>query len=1243
MCEQGERNTSQAKVNSNKPILVPLIPKSNIDLGYYKNTLDFVFSNDEVRNIAVSGAYGSGKSSVIATYEKDTKNKFLHISLAHFAPNHKEKVTSEKEKTENRNDDDTEHQRTPNISVLEWKILNQLVHQIDPPKIPQTLFRVKKNTSKKGLIFVSALALVFIATFMHTLLFNRWINFYNTLNVGCLKLLLSFTEFAEFRLFTLIMCVVLAGLGLFRLLVLQRDRRIIKKLDVKGAEIEMFADNNESYFDKYLNEVLYLFENVEQNVIVFEDIDRFDSNVIFERLREINTLINYSRRVGKPPIRFFYLLRDDIFTNKDRTKFFDLIIPIVPVIDGSNSYNKFIEVLSNSGILEHFNSMFLQGFSLYIDEMRLLLNICNEYIVYYQQIGKSGTEIDTNKLLAMIAFKNLFPCDFAELQLGRGYVFTLLNLKDDLIKEEQKRLSSEISALKDKIENTKNEHLRSEEEVDQIYKSKLDNLKQSLRSYHYDQQLKISTQKEIDEINEKISLRKENIRNRTENGNTELLIKISNFEKQITELRSRRIKDLLSRKNIEETFASIEYTNPLGITDKFKKVKDNPYFLLLIFLIRNGHIDETYKDYMTYFYPNSLTTRDAAFCRSVTDQKTKPPEYSLDNPAMIVNRLPIEYFRQIEVLNYSLLDFLLAKSTQPEQLTLLVEQLADNKLYDFIRRYFTNGREIEKFVTVVNTKWPTLFSELLARKELDHNSFYLFVLYTIYNSIDEDINAVNVDGCLTKFISENDKFLNIENPRVECIIDRLKKLNVLFVTIDADTAHQELLFGVYENCLYKLTLKNITTMLQKFYKLESSDEFAHRNYSLILSRHDSPLAMYVNKDIVGYITEIIKNCDDKITDDKIVALSVLNNENIPIELKQRYISLLKTELSLLIDVTDTSLWKDLLKSSDSIIYSEKNVIDYFISIGDQFDDILTDWINQQTVRLDFSENLLSDFIDEKRDKFLDAVVQCNSLRDDKYSEFTKTIERKYEEFIFEDIEEKKMKILIENSVIMMNPENLEFVRNNYSKEVLYHFITKRIDEYDQIIEEQPNLLDVTEMEYVISTESGVLQENQLKLLKLKNGKLSIKGKSYSDLIKLYILSHNFSEDDYEYLINDYDKFSNDIRKTIVNLIASRIEKTIEMKYPISKTLFDDLIDSSQMSDEQIKYILALALPNIGENDCIEYLITHGLEQFADIFDKNKKPQFENTKLNKFILDCFFRWNKISEYNIGENGKIHIRH
>lgn len=148
---------------------------------------------------------------------------------------------------------------------------------------------------------------------------------------------------------------------MYNLLKLQHNKNLLRKLSVQGNEIEIFENDVDSFFDKHLNEVLYLFRNTDANAIVFEDMNRYNSNQIFEKLREINYLLNNSPNDSENKIfRFFYLLRDDIFTSKDRTKFFDFIIPIVPVIDGANSYDKFIEYFRDGGILRDFDSSFLQ-------------------------------------------------------------------------------------------------------------------------------------------------------------------------------------------------------------------------------------------------------------------------------------------------------------------------------------------------------------------------------------------------------------------------------------------------------------------------------------------------------------------------------------------------------------------------------------------------------------------------------------------------------------------------------------------------------------------------------------------------------------------------------------------------------------------------------------------------------------------------------------------------------------------
>lgn len=199
--------------------------------------------------------------------------------------------------------------------------------------------------------------------------------------------------------------------------------------------------------------------------------DRYNINQVFQRLREINGLINLNRtKEDENPLRFFYLIRDDIFVSKDRTKFFDFIIPVVPVIDSSNSYDQFISHFENGGVLEKFDKHFLQGVSLYIDDMRILKNIYNEFMVYYNRIGT--TEQDYNKLLAIIAYKNIFPRDFSDTQINVGFVSTLFNSQKEIIKDNINSIDTQTQALKEKNDLCKKEHLKNVDELNLIYTKK---------------------------------------------------------------------------------------------------------------------------------------------------------------------------------------------------------------------------------------------------------------------------------------------------------------------------------------------------------------------------------------------------------------------------------------------------------------------------------------------------------------------------------------------------------------------------------------------------------------------------------------------------------------------------------------------------------------------------------------------------------------------------------------------------
>ena len=377
-----------------------LTPIDDMDLEVYEEAIDYVFDNPDIKNVAITGAYSAGKSSVLASYKKKhEKLRFLHISLAHFQSSDKENETKENKKGANE-------------FALEGKILNQLIHQIPSEKIPQTNFKVKKTISFKSVLIRTIVVVLLSVSIIYFTCFNMWKDYVNFLSDNWFRSLLSFSTNQYALIVVGIIITCLFSLIVYELINIQKNRNIFRKINLQGNEIEIFEESDDSYFDKYLNEVLYLFENADTNVIVFEDMDRFNTIKIFERLREINTLANIQlKNENKKILRFFYLLRDDLFISKDRTKFFDYIVPVVPVVDSSNSYDQFISHLKKGGVFEKFNESFLQGLSLYIDDMRLLKNIYNEFMIYYNRLNI--IEPDYNKMLAIIAYKNLFPSDLS--------------------------------------------------------------------------------------------------------------------------------------------------------------------------------------------------------------------------------------------------------------------------------------------------------------------------------------------------------------------------------------------------------------------------------------------------------------------------------------------------------------------------------------------------------------------------------------------------------------------------------------------------------------------------------------------------------------------------------------------------------------------------------------------------------------------------------------------------------------
>lgn len=126
---------------------------------------------------------------------------------------------------------------------------------------------------------------------------------------------------------------------------------------------------DKSIFNKYLSKILYFFEVNNYNIVIFEDLDRFKNPEIFVKLRELNFLINNYEKVDRKVV-FIYAIKDDVFLSKERTKFFYFIIPVIPYLNSTNSYEilrKYVLKVSTSIDEDYINDI-----APYIDDMRLM-------------------------------------------------------------------------------------------------------------------------------------------------------------------------------------------------------------------------------------------------------------------------------------------------------------------------------------------------------------------------------------------------------------------------------------------------------------------------------------------------------------------------------------------------------------------------------------------------------------------------------------------------------------------------------------------------------------------------------------------------------------------------------------------------------------------------------------------------------------------------------------------------------
>lgn len=609
--------------NKKEDIQLPYIPLSPTDSAedcdVYLDALSWALSNKkQIKNIAISGPYGSGKSSILQTFIKREehkkwsfhKNHFLNISLATFEVPKK----SNGQENSNHHTCDNDTQR-----LIELSLLQQLFYRETNSKIPDS--RLKKIQSLKSwkLFLQTIVSMIFIFSLIVLILPNEMDYFFN------LEESIFASNIAKYIALTVSLVILFVFFY-------KSSRSIIglsiKKLNLKGTEIEIDKNISKSILNNYIDEIIYFFEATNYNVIIIEDLDRFGNSEVFTKLREINLLINNSKKV-KQDIVFIYAIKDDMFLDKDRAKFFDYMLPVIPIVNFSNSGDRLKKMLKGKSI--KIDNDLIDDLSLFVDDMRLLYNIMNEFHIYATKVNQ---QLDINKLLAIIVYKNLFPKDFTNLSENKGELFETINSKNKYIENAINQINKQIESIKERLRLSEEASIFDIKDLRTLYVSKVcekileecqglaglkDNDEMVSMEYftdddtfckikdgnldyyylnYYNQRNSNSYSFKFNEIEKQVNpnytydQREKIIADKQANKNNNLRIAITNLQKQIGRIKKSSLREILSEGKIK-----------INCTDDKKKE-------LIDILLRNGYINENYLDYISVFHEGALSKTD---------------------------------------------------------------------------------------------------------------------------------------------------------------------------------------------------------------------------------------------------------------------------------------------------------------------------------------------------------------------------------------------------------------------------------------------------------------------------------------------------------------------------------------------------------------------------------------------------------------------------------------------------------
>lgn len=1050
---------------------VALTPAKIEGPNEYFTAMDYALSKKDVRNIAVTGAYGAGKSTVIGSYMNAfRKGRYINVSLAGFDLEKKDNAFKPQE--------------------VELSILQQILYKENRDALPDSRIDriLNRNQSHIKRVFISALKIALpLGIFLAFIFTDKALSI---LEVP--ENIISWFDWAvPFKSVFLLLsfCLSLYFISDFTSKIGIFDKKIkLNKISLLSGEVETGSSDSTSLLNNCLDEMVYFFSKIESyRIVVFEDMDRLKDHDIFVKLREINTIINNNLSEDNP-LQFIYAVRDDVFPGAEsRTKFFDFIIPVVPVINVSNAYSVLNEKLGKriDGAQDC-----LRGTSMYINDMRCLQNIVNEYLIFEKVVDNNNRKIN---LYSLVFYKNTFSHDYGLIDKKVSVLYRFINDYRHLKLHEEYFLNLEekVSILSDKMNRVVKEHSNTHQDVrEDILKSIIpENLygivvfqytTDNYNFYAYDTKELINNESSfIDFLKSKLKTRVSSARSTTshESGHSYILSEteraalLNDYEERKTLVGQERSKNLqkvkLELKEAKETLRrkkaislselvslmslkqfydrAESYLDDLAThnfinIEKRSLIRDEMRYGgtdALYLLLSRGFLDQDFMRSRSVFQEGGLSSEDNEFIKDVPlglSFEMSNEKYVIDDVKGVIDEINAQNFLHFDaLLHHQVLAYLLRSGdTRIDDMIATLFSRTGNTILKVLNVLEERFKELDSFVLLItrimdkNHYTDTLITHLEACDDSDENTHLTAFIFS-YAKAEWSDNREEFRGYIEKIGSSI--FHSIESTRLHSFLTLIRTLNVRYdkLTPAVNDEEKEFYSFIGEHHLYRLTSNNVGHVLSARLREHG---FTFNNCRMqpwsFASLHDTETQKYFEKEPETFVREVflVSNDFDASAVSAVLHLTPLSDDlKLSIVKEMRFCLDTLTDIPLEPALTEngrTLSFRDLFYLNNRVYANWSELLNDFNNGGDR--QVLTNFMARNSDTLSLEHLNIED--EKTYDSFYENVICNYDLDENSYRIILRKVEidtNLFDEKISTDVIIR----LLKNSKIALD-------KNNYS-------------------------------------------------------------------------------------------------------------------------------------------------------------------------------------------------------------------